>query len=285
MNKFLKKLVFGDEISVSVLDTTEMVNDAIKIHNLTPLTAAALGRTLTAATFMAGDLKNESDKLSVVVAGDGVGGKITVCGDGKLKMRGAIDYPAASLPLKANGKLDVGGCVGTNGRITVIKSMGLKESYSGTSELISGEIAEDFTAYFAYSEQRPTAMALGVKIGKDLTCVGAGGVIIQSLPNASEESLIKSEEIIKGLKDVSSQIESLGAEGLMEKLFGAGYEEYQPEYKCNCSRSRAEGIVVSLGKTEAFDIIEKEGAIKINCEFCNSEYSFTKEDAEKLFND
>ena len=285
MNKFCKKLVYGGEISASVLDTTEMVNDAITIHNLTPVTAAALGRTLTAATFMAGELKNEGDKLSVVVAGDGAGGKITVCGDGKLNMRGTMDYPHVNLPLKPNGKLDVGGCVGKTGRITVIKGMGLKESYSGTSELISGEIAEDFTAYFAYSEQRPTAMALGVKIGKNGRCVGAGGVIIQALPNASEASIVKAEEIMKGLNDVSSKIETLGADGLMKKLFGEGFNECFPAYKCNCSKARAEGIVVSLGKKEAFDILKKEGEIKICCDFCNSEYSFTKEDAEKLFDD
>ncbi len=284
MNKLLKTLVFDNQLSLSVLDTTEMVNDAIKIHNLTPLTAAALGRTLTICTFMSSGLKNQTDKLSVTVAGDGVGGKITVCGNGDLQMRGVIDNPQADLPLRADGKLDVGGCVGKNGRLTVIKSMGLKDPYSGSARLVTGEIAEDFTSYYALSEQQPTAIALGVKIGKDLSCVGAGGVILQALPFAEEENLIKAEKIIGELKNISTQIEELGAEGVLEKYFGkVKYDIYNPEYKCLCSREYIEGVLISLGKAELEDIIEKEGAVKVGCQFCNKEYVFNKADVEKLF--
>lgn len=285
MSKLFKRLLYGGELSLSIIDSTDMVNEAIRIHKLSPLSAAALGRTMTAATFMASDLKNKEDRLYVVVAGDGIGGKITVCGNGDLYMRGSIDNPFADLPLKENGKLDVGGCVGKNGRITVVKSMGLKEPYSGTCPLVSGEIAEDFVAYYAYSEQRPTAMALGVKIGKDLTCVGAGGVIITALPFASEENLIKAEEIVKSLGNISTLIEEIGAEGVMERFFGGGdYEKFYPEYKCLCDRESIEKVVLSLGKAEAEDIIEKEGSIKVECQFCDKKYVITKEDAEKLFN-
>ena len=133
MNKLLKTIVFDNEITLSVLDTTDMVNEAIRIHNLTPLAAAALGRTLTVCTFMSSNLKNQSDKLSVTIKGDGVGGKITVCGNGQLEMRGFIDNPQADLPLRPDGKLNVGGCVGKNGRLTVVRSMGLKEPYWGSS--------------------------------------------------------------------------------------------------------------------------------------------------------
>lgn len=284
MNKLFKKLIFGGELTLSVLDTTEMVNDAIKIHKLSPLAAAALGRTMTACTFMASNLKNNDDRLYVVVAGDGVGGKITVCGNKDLYMRAVIDNPQADLPLNDKGKLDVGGCVGKNGRISVVKSMGLKDPYSGTSALISGEIAEDFAAYYAYSEQQPTAMALGVRIGKDLTCVGAGGVIVQALPGASEENIVEAEKIVNSLGNISALIEEIGAEGVINRYFGEGeYEKYYPEYKCLCNRENIERIIVSLGKDEAFDIIEKEGSIKVGCQFCNKEYVFTKEDAEKLF--
>ena len=284
MNKLLKSLIYGGELSLSVLQSTDMVNDAIRIHKLTPLAAAALGRAMAASTFMASDLKNKDDRLYVVVAGDGAGGKITVCGNGDLYMRGAIDNPFLDLPLKDNGKLDVGGCVGRNGRITVVKSMGLKEPYSGTCPLVSGELAEDFAAYYAYSEQRPTAMALGVKIGKDLTCVGAGGVIVSALPSASEESLVKAENTVKSLGNISTLIEKYGAEGVMEKYFGKSeFTTYYPEYKCLCSRENIEKIVLSLGKAEAEDIIEKEGSIKVECQFCRKNYVFTKEDAEELF--
>lgn len=279
----LKALIYGGQMSVAVLDTTDMVNDAIRIHKLTPTAAAALGRTLTACTFMSGGLKNVSDKLSVTISGDGAGGKITVCGNGALQMRGSVTNPAASLPLKSNGKLDVGGFVG-KGRMTVVRSMGLKEPYSGSCELVSGEIAEDFAAYYAFSEQQPTAIALGVKIGKDLSCAGAGGVIVQALPGAEEKNLAEAEEKIKSLGNISSLIETEGAESVMNRCFGVeNYDEYFPEYKCLCSRDYVEKILVSLGKAELQDIIAKEGEIKVNCEFCEKEYVFTAENVEELF--
>ncbi len=284
MNKLFKTLIFDNQLTLSVLETTDMVNDAIKIHNLSPLAAAALGRTLTVCTFMSSDLKNEREKLSVTIAGDGVGGKITVCGNGNLDMRGAIDNPSADLPLRADGKLNVGGCVGKNGRLTVVKSMGLKEPYSGSSELITGEIAEDFTAYFAFSQQIPTAIALGVKIGTDYTCVGAGGVIIQALPFASESALKKAEEIMSKLKNVSTLIENGGAEGIIRDYFGdIKYEEYYPKYNCLCDRQTIESVLISLGKKELYDIIEKDGKIKVDCQFCDKVYEFNKDDVDGFF--
>ena len=284
MNKLLKTIVFDNQITLSVLDTTEMVNDAIRIHKLSPLAAAALGRTLTVSTFMSSNLKNEKDKLSITIKGDGVGGKITVCGNGELNMRGSIDNPQADLPLRADGKLNVGGCVGKNGRLTVVRSMGLKDPYTGSSELISGEIAEDFTAYYAYSEQQPTAMALGVKIGTDGKCVGAGGVIVQALPFASEDALFLAEEIVKDCANISTLIEEHGAEWVAKELFFADhFEEYHPQYKCLCSREYIEKVLVSLGKEELFDIIEKEGSIKVDCQFCDKIYEFDKEDVERFF--
>ncbi len=284
VNKLFKTLIFNNELSLSVLETTDMVNDAIRIHNLSPLAAAALGRTLTVCTFMSSDLKNEREKLSVTIAGNGVGGKITVCGNGNLDMRGSIDNPQADLALRADGKLDVGGCVGKKGRLTVVKSMGLKEPYSGSSELVTGEIAEDFTAYFAYSHQIPTAIALGVKIGKDCTCVGAGGVIIQALPFASSSSLEKAEEIMSNLKNVSTLIENGGAEGVIKQFFGdVKYEEYYPKYNCLCNRETIESVLISLGKTELYDILEKQGEIKVDCQFCDKKYLFDKKDVDGLF--
>lgn len=285
MNKLLKTLVFDNQISVSVLETTDMVNEAIKIHNLSPVCAAALGRTLTVCTFMSSNLKNKNDKLSVTVAGDGAGGKITVCGNGELAMRGYIDNPQVELPLRKDGKLDVGGCVGKNGRLTVVRSMGLKDPYSGSSELVTGEIAEDFAAYYAFSEQQPTAIALGVKIGKDRTCIGAGGVVLQALPGASENVLVMAEDVASQLLNVSTQIEQLGAEGLIKKLFGDDitFNEYHPEYKCLCSREYIEQVLISLGKNELDDIIKKDGKIKVDCQFCNKEYLFTAEDVDKFF--
>lgn len=285
MNKLLKSLIFNDQISLSVLDTTEMVNDAIKIHNLTPLTAAALGRTLTICTFMASNLKNQKDKLSVTVAGDGVGGKITVCGNGNLDMRGFIDNPYADLPLRADGKLDVGGCVGKNGRLTVVRSMGLKEPYSGSAKLVTGEIAEDFTAYYALSEQQPTAIALGVKIGTDGTCVGAGGVIMQAMPGADDNAICMAEDVMSQLNNVSTLIETIGAEGIIDRFIGeVKSNEYHPKYNCLCDKAYIEKVLVSLGKEELYDIIEKQGNITVDCQFCNKKYVFEKQDVDKFFN-
>jgi molecular chaperone Hsp33 len=284
LNKLLKGLIFDNQLTFSVLETTDMVNRAIEIHKLSPLSAAALGRTLTVCTFMSSELKSEKDKLSVTVAGDGAGGKITVCGNGDLHMRGAIDNPRADLPLRPDGKLNVGGCVGKNGRLTVVKSMGLKEPYSGSSELVTGEIAEDFTAYYAYSHQIPTAIALGVKIGEDYKCVGAGGVIIQALPFATEQALTKAEEIMAKLKNVSTLVQEGGAEGIVKKFFGdVKYETYYPEYRCLCDRKNIEKVLISLGKSELYDIVQKQGKIKVDCQFCDKVYEFSKEDVDELF--
>ncbi len=284
MNKMLKTLVYGGQMSVAVLDTTDLVNEAIRIHKLSPTAAAALGRTLTACTYMSGCLKSENDKLSITVAGDGIGGKITVCGNGALDIRGSIDNPSADLPPRADGKLDVGGLVGKNGRITVVRSMGLKEPWSGSSQLVSGEIAEDFAAYYAFSEQQPTAIALGVKIGKDGKCLGAGGVVVQAMPGAEDKNLEEAENKVKALGNISTVIESEGAENVMKKIFGAeSYDEYFPRYKCLCSREYVKEILKSLGKEELLEIIEKEGKIKVDCQFCDNVYEFGLQDVEELF--
>ncbi len=266
------------------MDTTDMVNDAIKIHGLTPLTSATLGRSLTACTFMSSMLKSEKDKLSINIVGDGVGGRITVCGNGDLKIRGSIDNPKADLPLRADGKLDVGGCVGHKGRITVTRSMGLKEQYTGSAELISGEIAEDFAGYYAYSEQQPTAMALGVKIGTDKKCIGAGGVVIQALPGANDNDLMQAENIIKELKNVSTLIGEMGAKGILKKYFNVHDADlYHPEYKCLCSREYISGVLVTLGKEEVNSIVKDFGKVEVSCQFCNKTYTFDGADVEKIF--
>ncbi len=284
MDKILKTLIFDGEISVSVISSTDMVNESINIHKLSPVCAAALGRTMTVCTFMASNLKNDGDRLYVTIKGDGAGGSITVCGNKDLDMRGSIDNPQVDLPLKPNGKLDVGGCVGTKGRITVVRSMGLKEPYSGSSGLVTGEIAEDFTAYYAISEQQPTAIALGVKIGKDLKCIGAGGVVLQAMPGASVENLEKAEKIIHGLDNISTLISELGANGVMEKYFGTTkFDTYYPKYNCLCSRDSIERVLISLGKEELHEIIKERGKVEVGCQFCNKVYTFNEDDVNNLF--
>jgi molecular chaperone Hsp33 len=283
MGRILKTLIFEGNISLSLIDSTDIVNKAIEYHDLSELTAAALGRTLTASVFMASNLKNEGDKLSITVSGDGVGGHIIVSADSSLNVRGYIDNPKASLPLKANGKLDVSGCVG-KGRITITRIMGLKEPYTGSSEIISGELAEDFSYYYAVSEQEPTAMALGVKVSGNGECVGAGGVIIQVLPGVTEEEIAKAEEIISRYPDISTIIETIGAKGLIERDFSEyEFTERKAEYKCVCSNDYISSLIISLGKEEALSIINEVGKIEIKCQYCDKNYIFTKEETENLF--
>lgn len=286
MDRLFKGLLFDGDVSVTVLETTEMVNTAIEYHDLSPVCAAALGRVMTATTFMASGLKNEDDRLSVTINGDGEGGSIVVCGDSALNMRGYIDNPHVDLPLNAIGKLDVRGCVGKRGRITVVKSMGLKEPYTGSCHIVSGEIAEDFAAYYTYSEQIPTAMALGVKIGKDLKCVGAGGVVFQVMPGAREESIESAEKLIGEFAAVSTMIEEGGAQGIIDKFFKTvDFTEYSARYKCNCSKNYVDGILLTLGKTELYDALEKEGKVEVECHFCPNKYTYLKEDIDKLLSD
>ena len=285
MDVLYKGVAFNNNISVTVIEATELVNRAIKIHNLTPLAAAALGRTMIAATFMSSTLKSEDDRLSVTISGDGVGGHIVVSGDSQLNMRGYIDNPNCNLPLNAKGKLDVAGCVG-RGRMTVVKSMGLKEPYTGSAEIVSGEIAEDFASYYTFSEQQPTGMALGVKIGKNYECIGAGGVIFQTLPQADESDIVRAEELLMTLGDISTVMETEGAEAFIKRVFSDySYEKYEPKYQCICSREYIDSILLTLGKQELYDTLEKQGKIEIHCHFCNKNYTYNKEEIDELLAD
>lgn len=282
MGKIYKTLIFDGQISLSVLDTTDVVNEAIRLHKLTPVCAAALGRTLTVTAFMASQLKGEDERLSVTINGNGAGGKIIAVADSKLNVRGAIDNPTVDLPLKANGKLDVGGVVGNSGYITVVKNLGLKEPYVGRSELVSGEIGEDFAAYYAYSEQQPTAIAVGVLI-KNEKCIGAGGVIIQPLPDCTEENLVKAENLVNKFSDVSKQISETGVEGIIEKYFkGYDFNAFDVRYKCNCSNEYVQKVLITLGEKELYDAIEKDGKIEVCCQFCDKKYVYYKKDVDEF---
>ncbi len=283
MGKALKTLIYNGQISLTVMDTTDIVQQAVEFHKLSPLSAAALGRTLTACTFMATCLKNEGDKLSVTIKGGGVGGSIVVCGNSKLEMRGYIDNPRAVLPLKSNGKLDVASCVGKDGRITVIRDIGLKEPYTGSCPIVSGELAEDFAAYYTYSEQQPTAMALGVKIGKDYNCIGAGGLVIQTLPGCSEESIGKAEKLISNFTNISTLIETIGLDGIIKEYFpNEKFDEYYPKYKCICSREYIDRVLLAMGETELKNAIKEQGKIEVECHFCDKKYSYDSNDVQEL---
>lgn len=279
----LRGLAYGDEVSLAVANTTALVNEAIRIHGLSALSAAALGRTLTVAAYMCSSLKEERGALSVSVKGNGVGGNIYVSGDKALHMRGYIENPHAELPPNASGKLDVGGCVGREGYLSVVRDDGENIPFVGTTPLVSGEIGEDFAAYFAYSEQLPTAIAVGVKIGTDGNCLGAGGVFLQPLPGASEESVNRAAEAIRSFGAVSSMLEKHSAEEILREYFGAvKFYTLEPEYKCNCSRNYIEGILAAMGEKEIRAVIAEQGKIDVHCHYCNTDYTFSPEDAEEI---
>ena len=282
MGKIYKTLLFDGKISLAIIESTDIVNKAIEYHNLTPLTAATLGRAMTASIFMASNLKNKSDKLSVTISGDGVGGHVIVSVDSELHVRGYIDNPQASLPLNELGKLDVKGCVG-KGRMTVVRNMGLKEPYAGSCELVSGELAEDFAYYYTLSEQEPTAMALGVLMGGDGKCVAAGGIVMQALPGCDDQTALDAQKIIFEYTDVSTHIKNLGAEGICKDRFkGYYFNERATEYKCICSKDYIDGVILSLGKDELYDILNEQGTIKVECQYCDKKYSYSREDVDEL---
>ena len=282
-DKILRGLICGGEVSVAVADTTQLVNEAIRIHGLSALSAAALGRTLTAAAYLCSSLKEENGALSVSVKGDGVGGSIYVSGDKALHMRGYIENPQVQLPPNALGKLDVGGCVGKNGTLTVVRDDGQSVPFVGTTPLVSGEIGEDFAAYFAYSEQLPTALAVGVKIGTEGTCLGAGGVFLQPMPGASEESLRFVEETIQKFGAVSSMLQEKTAEQILAEFFGeVQFYTLFPAYKCNCSRNYIEGVLAALGEKELRETVAEQGKIEVHCHYCNTDYVFTPQDVEEI---
>ena len=279
----LRGLIYNEEVSLAVADTTALVNEAIRIHGLSPLSAAALGRTLTVAAYMCSSLKTDGSALSVTIKGDGVGGPIYVSGDRLLHMRGYIENPQAALLPNALGKLDVGGCVGRNGYLSVVRDDGENRPFVGTTPLVSGEIGEDFAAYFAYSEQLPTAIAVGVKISREGICLGAGGVFLQPLPGASEESIQKAEEAIGQFGAVSSLLQEMSAETLAEKYFGnVTFYKLKPEYKCNCSRNYIEGILAAMGEEELRSVVAEQGKISVHCHYCNTDYEFSPEEAEEI---
>ncbi len=278
----LKTLICGGSVSLTVIDSTAVVAEGMRRHHFSAVAAAAFGRTLTACAYLCSWLKGEKSSLAVTVNGGGVGGKICVAGDSFLRMRGFVEHPDAELPPRQDGKLDVGGFVGKDGTITVVADDGTGIPFTGTSELVSGEIAEDFSAYFLTSEQRPTAVALGVRV-KGTQILGAGGVFLQPLPGAGEEAFSYCEEQVGLFRNLSSLIEEKGADGVLRMLTDGAYTERDFSYRCHCSAKRAESAVLSLGKQDAYALLKEQGKISVHCHYCNTDYTFSKEDLKRLF--
>lgn len=266
--------------------TRNLVEYARSIHNTSPVATAALGRLLTAGTMMGVMMKGEDDLLTLLIKGDGPIGGITVTATSRGTVKGYVYNPDVILPPSPKGKLDVGWAVGA-GMLTVVKDLGLKEPYVGQIELVSGEIAEDLTYYFAVSEQVPSSVALGVLMNKDNTVRHAGGFIIQLMPQTDEAVISKLEERISGLEGITGLLDKgMTPEMILEHLLGDFnmeiLEKYPTAFECNCSKERVENAVISVGKKEIQDMIDDNKPIEVNCHFCNKHYVFTVDELKKL---
>ncbi|MFB6366518.1 Hsp33 family molecular chaperone HslO [Paenibacillus elgii] len=281
----IRATAYEGKVRAFAVRTTGIVEELRRRHQTTPTATATLGRTATAALMMGIMLKGE-EKLTVQVKGGGPIGQIVADSNAHGEVRGYVDNPAVDLPLNQAGKLDVAGAVGTDGFLYVIKDLGLKEPYRGSIPIVSGELGEDFTYYFAKSEQTPSAVALGVLVDVDYTVKTAGGFIIQLLPGLTEDEIKQIEKELAALPSITSLLDRGDRlEDILATLLpGAEVLERRDDirFQCKCSRERVEQTLISLGRDELQQIVEEDGKAEIVCHFCNEAYRFSGEDLEAI---
>lgn len=285
MDKLKKFMAHVDMVKISCVETTELVEEARKIHQTNPTPTAALGRTLTMAVLMGTMMKNEADKLTIQILGDGPAGQIIAVSNKNGEVKGCIANPMAEAPLKPNGKLNVSAIIG-KGQLNVIKDIGLKEPYVGNVPLQTGEIAEDFAYYYAMSEQTASAVALGVLVEKDGSVKKAGGYVLQIMPDTPDEIISLIEQRLKESKSITQMLEEGMtleeiAKYISDDLATYEVEELNPKYKCDCSRERMEKALISIGKKDIMELAEDEET-ELTCQFCNKKYKFSKEEILNL---
>jgi molecular chaperone Hsp33 len=281
-DEIVRGTAWNGGIRVFAARTTELVSELQRRHGTFPTATAALGRAATAAAMMGVMLKG-SEKLTVQVKGDGPLGQIVIDANAVGEIRGYVDHPQVHLASNNQGKLDVAGAVGRNGYLHVIKDLGLKEPYTGSVPIISGELGEDFTLYFAESEQIPSAVGLGVLVDKDGTVLHSGGYIVQVMPGLPDAQLERLENAISGMPHVTALLaQGETPESLLHFLVGEDltiHQTIEPVFKCKCSRERFEKVLITLGKKEIRSMIEEDGKAELHCHFCNEKYLF---DADEL---
>lgn len=286
MDEIKKYLACEGRVNIICADTTELVEEARKTHDLSPLATATLGRLLTMGTIMGTRIKDEEDSITLQFKGNGPIGTVMCVADGKPSVKGYVVNPQIDLPLKENGKLDVSGAVGKNGFLYVIKDLGLKEPYVGITPIISGEIAEDFAKYFAESEQTPSVVALGVLVDSKGT-KKAGGYFITLMPDATEADIKQIEEAVAKAEPISTMLEkNMTLQQIAETVTGDDnlmvlLKEIRPKYECNCNKEKFKIGIESLKEDEIEEIFEQQGKIETVCQFCNKKYEFKKEEIQK----
>lgn len=285
--QMLRAMTQDGAARIFVLNATPIVQKAIQIHHTAPTASAALGRVLTAASMMGTMLKERGNTVTLRFAGDGPLGTVLAVADDLGNVKGSVTHPEVNLPPRSDGKLDVGRAVG-HGTLSVIKDLGLKEPWTGSIEIQSGEIAQDITHYFVYSEQTPTLCALGVLVGPNGDCLGAGGVIAQLLPYAPEETAMALENNAPLLNDLSHLFASGKSNEEILALIcnGIPYDPFDVldvDYRCDCSKQRVENVLRGLGKEEINSILAERGAVEVQCRFCGKTYTFDRLECQKLF--
>jgi molecular chaperone Hsp33 len=266
------------------VQTTALTDELSRRHQTTPTATAALGRTAAAGLLLGAMLKGE-EHLIIQVKGDGPIGQIVVDANAKGEVRGYVDNPLVDPPLKANGKLDVAAAVGTDGFLYITKDLGLKEPYKGSTPLVTGELAEDFTYYFAKSEQTPSAVALGVLVNTDHSILAAGGFVIQLLPGLSDQEIGEIEEILSRIPSFTSMLGGgLNLEEVLQTVLPSfqTLDQMDVMFRCKCSRERIESTLISLGKSELQEILDDEGFAEVVCHFCNEAYRFDEEELQRM---
>lgn len=288
MDEIIRMIAKDAPVKAMAITGRDMVERARQIHGTTPVATAALGRALLACSMMGDQLKGEGSSVTLRFKGDGVMEGITAVSDDEGNVRGYVNHPTVELPLRGDGKLDVGGALGHHGTLTVIRDLDMKESYVGMAPLLSGEIAEDVTNYFATSEQIPTACALGVLVDKDGSVLRAGGYLIQLLPGADDGVIDAIERGISELGAVTSALmeEGVDSEVLLRRALGCfeleELERHPVAYRCYCSRERVEKAIISLGENELQAMIDEQGKADLTCQFCDEIYHFTREELNDL---
>ncbi len=287
MGKLVRTISHEGGVICIAVDSTDAIAKMEQIHKTSAVITAAEGRLLTAASIMGTLLKSKDDSITLRMEGNGPVGHLIAVSDGTGNVKGYMTNPVVELPLNAKGKLDVAGAVGDDGFLYVIRDMGMKEPYIGQVPIVSGEIAEDITSYYAVSEQIPTVCGLGVLVAEDLSVKAAGGFLVQLLPGATDEEIDMLEANIAKLKPVSQMIE----EGMSPQEIAfqvlEGFEpevldEYNMDYVCDCSRDRVERALISIGKKELLDMAKEEKQIEVGCQFCDKKYIFTSHQLKEL---